>query len=452
MRFPTARELLYPVAMRNGLVAPLLVASSTLLAIACGDSGSTPLFIDDGSGGSGGSTAGKAGAAGTSTGGSSGAAGKSGGSGQGGASAGAAGAAGTSSAGAGSGGDSGGTTAGGAGGEAGESGTSGQGGAAGDTSAAGGTDAGGANAGGASAGGSTVGGANAGGTGGGSAGASAGGASAGGASVGGSGGSATAGTTGSAGTGAGGTQCIPGTQLVYVFSSDNAIWSFDPPSKKFTKVATPDCSVSGTPNSMAIDRNLVAWINYIGSIYTFDLTSKKGCKKSQIKLPSGFEQVGMGFSTNGANTTEETLFLDGIGGGGLGKVDAAFTTVTKLGTFANDPKLSGKSAELTGTGDGRLFGYFTTSPSVRVAELDKTNANALSNVELTGVSPPSSWAFTFWGGEFYLYAAPGNNKTGHSTVVRYDPATKTVDKSYVADAGITIVGAGVSTCAPVDKP
>jgi hypothetical protein len=86
---------------------------------------------------------------------------------------------------------------------------------------------------------------------------------------------------------------------------------------------------------------------------------------------------------------------------------------------------------------------------VRVAQLDKTNSNALSDVMLSGVAPPADWAFSFWGGAFYLYAAPGNNASGNSSVIRYDPTTGVVDTTYVADVGFQIIGAGVSTCAPV---
>jgi hypothetical protein len=255
------------------------------------------------------------------------------------------------------------------------------------------------------------------------------------------------GAGGGCGTSGGGTGCSDASKLVYVFALNGGIYSFDPPNKTFVHVADPHCS-NGQPNSMAIDRNLVAWLNYIGGIYTFDLNNpQNGCQLA-VSLPNGFQQCGMGFSSDDVCGTSETLFIDGIGGGGLAKVDTTNGNVTPLGTFSSDPKLSGQSCELTGTGDARLFGYFTTSPYVRVAEIDKTNSNALSDVVLTGVTPPSDWAFTFWGGDFYLYAAPGTNNTGNSSVIHYSPTTGAVDTTYVADVGFQIIGAGVSTCAP----
>lgn len=254
-------------------------------------------------------------------------------------------------------------------------------------------------------------------------------------------------TFGTASTGSSMDTCSDESKLVYVFSSDNQIYSFDPPTKKFTLLGSPDCNTTQQPNSMAVDRNLVAWINYIGSIYTVNLDTLSGCTKA-MDLPNPYQQIGMGFATNAAGTTDETLFIDGIGGGGLAKIDTVTKALTPLGNFSNDQNLAGQSAELTGTGDARLFGYFTTSPNVRVAEIDKSNGVILSDQQLQGVSPPNSWAFSFWGGDLYLYAAT----LGNSRVVKFNPATGALDANYIPDVGFTIVGAGVSTCAPVIPP
>jgi hypothetical protein len=262
-----------------------------------------------------------------------------------------------------------------------------------------------------------------------------------------------------AGAGGGTPGCSTAAELVYVFSLDNEIYSFDPPSKTFTQIATPDCQTGGgQPNSMAIDRNLVAWLNYIddnspngGSLYTFDLNTKSGCQLA-VDLPDGYTQVGMGFSTDTVGGTSETLYVDGIGGAGLAKIDMTTMSLVPIGAFSGDSALTGQSAELTGTGAATLFGYFTTSPYVRVAQINMTSGAIISDFELNNVSPPDDWAFSFWGGDFYLYAAPGTNNTGNSSVIHYSPATKTVDPTYVSDVGFTIIGAGVSTCAPLTPP
>jgi hypothetical protein len=59
----------------------------------------------------------------------------------------------------------------------------------------------------------------------------------------------------------------------------------------------------------------------------------------------------------------------------------------------------------------------------------------------------SAWAFAFWGGDFWLFTAPGVA----SRVDRYRPS----DGSTVtmkSNVGFNIVGAGVSTCAPLTSP
>ena len=256
----------------------------------------------------------------------------------------------------------------------------------------------------------------------------------------------------SSGTGAAG--CSAAAELVYVFDTDNNIHSFDPPSKTFTQIANASCASS--PNSMAIDRNLVAWLNFIGSIYTFDLKTNGPCKLAiDLTQYPGFEQVGMGFATDAVGGTAETLYIDSVGGGagGLARINMTTMAVVPIGAFGGDQNLLGQSAELTGTGDARLFGYFTTDPFVRVAQINKSNADIVSDNALDGFTPPSDWAFSFWGGDFYLYAFPVSvNNSSNSSVVHYSPATQAVDLSYVPDVGFTIIGAGVSTCAPLTPP
>jgi hypothetical protein len=119
-------------------------------------------------------------------------------------------------------------------------------------------------------------------------------------------------------------------------------------------------------------------------------------------------------------------------------------TLTKLGDFSGD--LQGKGAELTGTGDGRLFGFFTTQPNAKLAEIDKTSGATSNETTLTGVNTGTAWAFSFWGGDFWFYTSFG----GPSTVTRKQSSTDGNLSTAKDDVGgFRIVGAGVSTCAPV---
>jgi hypothetical protein len=269
--------------------------------------------------------------------------------------------------------------------------------------------------------------------------------------------------TSSGGTGDGGTSGGNGctgdaTSFVYVLSSDDNLYSFAPDKKLFAKIGLLGCMTTMQPNSMAVDRNAVAWVNYVqaggrnasaGVIFQVS-TKDASCQPSPtMTLPSGWTQLGMAFSTNaGSGPVSETLFVSGNGTGmGLGSINLAAATLAPVGGFTGT--LAGQDAELTGTGDGRLFGYFTTSP-VNVAQIDKPTGATPNPVAMTGVSAPSDWAFSFWGGHFYLYTAPGHGNG--SDVIDYDPTTGSTNLTYMTGIDFTIVGAGVSTCAPTVPP
>jgi hypothetical protein len=258
------------------------------------------------------------------------------------------------------------------------------------------------------------------------------------------------------------------TSYVYVLSVDNDLYSFDPPGKKFTKIGRLGCHTQWQPNSMAIDRNANAYVNYVestggprgdtaGALYKVS-TKDASCGGSPVlNLPQGWYRVGMGYSTDSKSSTSETLFITATGGlgqggnAGLAKVDLGASQVNPIGSFSG--RLSGQNAELTGTGDAKLYGFFTTIP-VQVAEIMKSNASTPSPKALLGVETPALWAFSFWGGHFYLYTCADAtlNPQRTSNVTDYDPVSGTVNTSYMTNVGFRIVGAGVSTCAPTAQP
>jgi hypothetical protein len=260
--------------------------------------------------------------------------------------------------------------------------------------------------------------------------------------------------SGGGGAGGGGDNCSSEAKLVYVLSDTNDLYSFDPPAKVVKKIGTVNCVSGMQVNSMAIDRNAVAWVNYVksslfgtdsaGSIFKVSTTNASCDPAPAVTLPSGWYRLGMGYSTNGAGDAGETLFVAGTDGTGLAKIENG--NLTPIANFSPNAFL-GQSAELTGTGDGRLFGYFTTTP-VQVAEINKATGAVTNPKAISGLETPLAWAFSFWGGDFYLYAAT----SGNSRVSRYRPSDGSVDNSYMTDIGFRIIGAGVSTCAPLQPP
>ncbi len=270
------------------------------------------------------------------------------------------------------------------------------------------------------------------------------------------------GSSSSGSTADGGSDCTgQAASFVYVLSSDDDLYSFAPDKKLFAMIGHLGCNTTMQPNSMAVDRNAVAWVNYVesgsrnadtaGVVYQVS-TKDASCQPNPaLNLTTGWFRLGMGYSTNGAGSTAETLYVSSNAATGtplgLASVDLSAATLTPIGSFGG--ALAGQAAELTGTGDGRLFGYFTSSP-VEVAQIDKGMGTAQTPVPMTGVSTPSDWAFSFWGGHFYLYSAPGQGNG--SDVIDYDPGTGAIDTAFMTGIGFTIVGAGVSTCAPTVPP
>ena len=61
----------------------------------------------------------------------------------------------------------------------------------------------------------------------------------------------------------------------------------------------------------------------------------------------------------------------------------------------------------------------------------------------------TAWAFSHWGGKFYIFVTSSpDGFTEKSQVLMLDPATG-VAGTYLPSMPYRIVGAGVSTCAPV---
>ncbi|MDI3289470.1 hypothetical protein [Polyangium sp. 15x6] len=260
-----------------------------------------------------------------------------------------------------------------------------------------------------------------------------------------------------------GDDCSDAAKLIYVLSDENDLYSFDPPAKKFTKIGSLGCNTTMQPNSMAVDRNAVAWVNYVesdpflgddidGVIYKVSTKDASCDPAPTVQLISNWFRLGMGFSTNDGGMGE-TLYITGtgaIGAGdspGLGKINPLSFGVETIANFSPST-FKGQSAELTGTGDGRLYGYYTTTP-VQVGQIDKATGGVTNAKAITGLETPSAWAFSFWGGSFYLYAAAGLD---YSNVTKYDPVANTIDNAYMTNIGFRIVGAGVSTCAPLEPP
>ena len=260
------------------------------------------------------------------------------------------------------------------------------------------------------------------------------------------------GSGGDAGASADG--CSDAARLVYVVSQENALYSFRPNTGAFVRIGRLSCPAAGTPNSMAVDREGTAWVNFSdGSLFKVS-TADASCAETGFEPnQAGFAKFGMAFAANSDGSSDETLYISGLdflagGGQGLGKIDLKTMKVTMLGDYSGS--LAGQGAELTGTGEGRLFGFFTTQPHATLAQIDKSSGATSNDRSLEGVNTGNAWAFSFWGGDFWFYTSDGLNPSRVTRLATSGDGSIEVSKSDVG--GFRIVGAGVSTCAPTTPP
>jgi hypothetical protein len=283
------------------------------------------------------------------------------------------------------------------------------------------------------------------------------------------------GDDGGSGSSGGSQDCASGIgQFIYVISDSNDLYTFDPRqfpnNSAFSLVGHVPCVpkvATSNVNSMAIDRHGLAWVNYDdGEIFTLTTSNPLVC------MPTAFQQsaspfspvLGMGFSSDGPGSNTETLFVSDNGGPGgvcllptpgpgcmglgVGTIELSTMTLSRLQPGTYTGVNAGYNAELTGTGAGDLFGFFTTNPG-GLAKISKADGSTPNTMALPTVNASTGgYAFSFWGGDFYFYTS---STTPTTLVTHLQTSTMTLTPAPTPLL-YTIVGAGVSTCAPTQPP
>jgi hypothetical protein len=229
-----------------------------------------------------------------------------------------------------------------------------------------------------------------------------------------------------------------GETLVYLLGTGKQLYSFYPPTLTFKNIGTINCPSNSTPNSMGVTRSGIAFTSFQdGNL--FEVSTANAACKATTYVPNqlGWTTYGMGYVTIADGG--ETLYVAGLGGNfqskGLGFIDTTALTLTEINQF-QPPQFN---CELTGTGAGDLYGFCPFGTGAYLIQIDKATAKVIDSHQISTGGNNVSWAFAFWGGDFWLFT---NNQ-----VTKYDPVTQTETK--VATAPFNIVGAGVSTCAPL---
>jgi hypothetical protein len=249
--------------------------------------------------------------------------------------------------------------------------------------------------------------------------------------------------------------CSAAAQLVYLIDQDTTLYSFDPTTSKFTTIGQINCPADfgDSPFSMGVDRSATAWVLFSsGNVFKVSTTDASCTTSTRQVGQDGLTNFGMGFASNSVGSTDDTLYVIGGAAESGSSIDtnatSTFATMTAPGMTATTIATIKGWPELTGNDNGELWGFFPADTGTpKVAMIDKTSG-AFGTTYMLGqlAGTPQAWAFAHYGGDYYVFLMrESDNSTGVYKVSGTDGTMTTL----IGDSGKTIVGAGVSTCAPV---
>lgn len=249
--------------------------------------------------------------------------------------------------------------------------------------------------------------------------------------------------------------CPVAARPVYVVDAAGfKLLSFDPPTLTFEEVGSvagcPSQVSGATPFSMAVDRDANAWVLYnSGELFIYEIENRR-CLPTNFRPTQDFALFGMGFVLDWPDLQEDILYIAGDGSGpgdmnpsDLGRVNFVASTYERIaGPLPGDP-------ELTGTASGELWGFFPGTMPAQVARIDRETGDLRERFDIPQIDDQAAaWAFAFWGGDFWVfYTGAADDST---RVIKVDPETNQ-STEVLRDTGYLIVGAGVSTCAPLEN-
>ena len=242
-----------------------------------------------------------------------------------------------------------------------------------------------------------------------------------------------------------------GSTLIYLLTQQNDLYSFHPLRGVFRLIGPISCpSPAGAmPFSMAVDRRGIGYSVFDdGTLKLLDMATAH-CQPTPFRPgQDGFTTFGMGFVANTGDAGETLFVAEGTAtpqrpsSRGLATIDTKALRLAFVAPFT--PPIPGP--ELTGTGAGQLFAFYTNAGTVgsHIVQLDPASGAILTDFPLTVGDTTAAYAFAFWGGVFWVFTSPAATST--TTVTRFDPSTR--EEMTAATLDETVVGAGVSTCAP----
>ena len=253
-----------------------------------------------------------------------------------------------------------------------------------------------------------------------------------------------------------------GITYIYVVTQWHELYRFYPPTATFDLIGTVSCPDTQEFYSMAVDRKGIAHVVLMDGSLVRVSTATASCQSTPFAVGQhGFTTTfGMGFVAD-TGDSGETLFVAGTSSHSASATGQPINVAGKLGTIdLQTYDLNVVGAFSTDIGDAephwerrrksvRVRHHGSSPGTLQLAQVDKRTASIVHDTSITFPSVTtalSGWAFAYWGGDFFFFTSTDNLT---SVVSRYTPGGSRV-VTAVATLDKMIVGAGVSTCAPVD--
>jgi hypothetical protein len=203
---------------------------------------------------------------------------------------------------------------------------------------------------------------------------------------------------------------------------------------------------------MTVDSKGGLWVTDVaGHLFQADANTGACAPTAYQPSQSGFTRMGMAFVGHPDGT--ETLFVvddsngplstDGLG---LGTIDLVALQLASVGNFP--APLTGHVAELAGTSDGHLYGFFL-GPQSFVAEIDPARATLLWSTPVTVPLVPTGPAHVvvataLWQGLLYVFLT--NSAVAPSADVYAFDLTSRATTTVQSQVGFNVTGAAVRSC------
>ncbi len=161
---------------------------------------------------------------------------------------------------------------------------------------------------------------------------------------------------------------------------------------------------------MAVDQNAVAWVNYNdGNLFKVDTSTGKCEATGFVPDQHGLKALGMGFVFD-PTTGHDTLYVAGNGNNSPSTQSTLATIAFPSLTLAPIGPLTAGIPEITGTGDGQLWGFVPAAASSNgestLVSIDPATGKSLESYSYLSLTSSSlsgtDWAVKFWGGLFWI--------------------------------------------------